>query len=201
MTMRLSRIALALVAAAGLVLATGCGGRAVVPTSYSTHNCKDGTFKVQYPAQWQAESGGKAGYAWAKFTSGNAEVSVETGLTGSLLGDISATGLLPHPDGATDEKLPPVAAVHLLEKKSFEADAGVQEKEPTTVTTSFGEGRKSEFRGTNSFGAESRGYRATTLARDYRIRVVCKCPVAEWDALKPAFDKIIESLAAGKPEP
>ena len=42
-----------------------------------------------------------------------------------------------------------------------------------TVQTGLGEGWKSEFHGSNAFGAETRGYRVTTLSRDYRIRVVC----------------------------
>jgi hypothetical protein len=60
-----------------------------------------------------------------------------------------------------------------------------------------GEGRTSEFHGANAFGAETHGYRVTTLSRDYRIRVVCCCPAAEWGALQPVFDNVIDSLGIG----
>ena len=196
-----SRLLFGLVAAAvGLVfLLTGCTGRAVVPTAYDTYNCKDGNFKIQYPAGWQVEPSGQGSYASVKFTSGGAEITVETSLAGSLVGEMASSGMLKFIAPGQPENLPPVATVHLREKESFQDGEGVEEKEPVVVQTGLGEGRKSEFQGKSAFGAETRGYRVTTLSRDYRIRVVCKCPASEWDALRPAFDKVIESLGIGKP--
>jgi len=42
-------------------------------------------------------------------------------------------------------------------------------------------------------------FRATVLSRDKRVRIVCQCPEAEWQTLKPVFDKVIESVAPAKP--
>jgi hypothetical protein len=196
-----SRIVLAAaLAVAATCVPAGCGGRAQVPASYNTHTCKDGTFKIQYPAEWQAESGGKGICTWLKCTSGNAQIKIDVSLASSLLGDLSAAGALRPKDVGADENLPPAGIVHHVERKKFEQDEGVREKESAQVATGLGDARQSEFQGAEAFGV-SRGYRVTALARDYRVRVVCRCPAAEWDALKPAFDKIIRSLAPGKPEP
>lgn len=193
-----TEVGLALIFAIGLLGMTGgCGSKAVVPTSYEDYNCKYGNFKIQYPTGWQMQSGGKGRYASAQFTSGNALISVKTSLAGSLFGSMAQTGML-RPDQPA--QLSPVAAVHLMEKESFEEDEGVEEKDPMKIKTGLGEGQKSEFHGSNAFGAETHGYRVTTLSRDYRIRVLCKCPASEWESLQPAFDKVIESVGFGRVE-
>ena len=187
----------ALLLAIGLLgMAGGCTGKAVVPTSFEDYNCKYGNFKIQYPAGWQAQSFGKKRYASARFTSGKALISVETSLSGSLFGSMAETGILPN----QPKRRSPVAAVHLMERESFQEDEGVEEKDMMKIQTGLGEGQKSEFHGANAFGAETHGYRVTTLSRDYRIRVVCKCPASEWDALQPAFNKVVESVGIGRAE-
>jgi hypothetical protein len=195
-----SRTVLLFIAVALVGLIAGCSERTVVPTSFDAYNCKDGNFKIQYPAGWQVESGGKGSYASASFTSGKAQVLVSTSLAGSLMGSMAESGMLKMTNPNVPAHLPPVAAVHEAEKQPFQDDQSVQEQEAVVVQTGLGEGRKAEFRGTNGFGGETRGYRVTTLSRDYRIRVVCQCSAADWDALKPSFDKIIESLGIGKAE-
>ena len=191
-----------LAAAIGAALAiAGCTGKAVVPTSYSMYNSKDGSFQIQYPAGWEADGGDRSGYAWAKFTSGNAVISVDANVVGSLLGDIAKRkmvhgGILPD-----QEERSPAAVVHEQEKGGFEEEEGVTEQEPVIVKTGFPDARKSEFSGSKTFGGAIRGCRVTALGTDKRIRVVCECPESEWEALKPAFDKAIESVAMGKAHP
>ncbi len=196
---------LAWMAAAGLLLATcGCGDRAVVPASYSTYQSTDSPFRIEYPAQWEAKGGGRTGYAWASFTSGSAEIAVDTNTAGSAIGDMARTGgpmaaMVGVQTGSGDGvPLTPVGAVHRREKADFERDTGVAEQEPAAVRTGFGESQKSEFTGAQTFGGTIHGYRVTALGLDYRFRVVCKCPESEWNDLKPAFDKVIESLAPRK---
>ena len=48
------------------------------------------------------------------------------------------------------------------------------------------------------FGGAIRGYRATALTHDKRVRIVCQCPEAEWQALKPAFDKVMKEASRAK---
>ena len=88
-----------LVAAIGMVGAmSGCGGNpAAVPTTYDTYKAQDGSFEVQYPANWESKGGGVPGRAWAKFTSGNAEIAVEADSVGSIMADIAQT----EPGGGT----------------------------------------------------------------------------------------------------
>jgi hypothetical protein len=192
-----------LAAAIGAALASaGCAGKAVVPTSYDTYNSKDGSFQIQYPAGWESDGGDRSGYAWAKFTSGGAVISVDANIAGSIMGDIAKTKML-HLGIQTDQedRNNPVAVVHAQEKPDFEEEEGVTEQEPAIVKTGFPDARKSEFSGTKTFGGTIRGYRVTALSTDKRIRVVCECPESEWEALKPAFDKAIESMAMGKARP
>ena len=191
-----------LAAALGAVLAIGgCGGPAVVPTSYNTFNSKDGSFQIQYPAGWEADSGDRSGYAWAKFTSGSAEISVDANIAGSVIGDLSKSSGISLGIEVDHEDRTPVASVHAHEKQQFEDSAGVKEEKPVVVKTGFPDARKSEFSGTKTFGGTIRGYRVTALSADKRIRVVCQCPESEWEALKPAFNKAIESVSMGKAHP
>jgi hypothetical protein len=191
-----------LATALGAVLVIGgCGGPAVVPTSYNTFNSKDGSFQIQYPAGWEADGGDRSGYAWAKFTSGGAEISVDANITGSIMGDLSKSSIIPLGIEGDQEDRTPVASVHANEKQQFEDAAGVKEEKPVPVRTGFPDARKSEFSGTKTFGGTIRGYRVTAMSTDKRIRVVCQCPESEWEALKPAFDKAIQSVAMGKANP
>lgn len=176
----------------------GCGSQAVVPSSYTTYTANDGGFSIDAPAEWQSELGGASGYSYAKFTSGSAEIMVDTNLTASLIGDISKIGSSPFAKDLDEDDPPPVAVAHHYEKAKFAEDNGVEEQPAVPITTGFGEGRKSEFTGTATFGGGIHGYRATALARERCIRIVCRCPEAEWQALQPAFDQVIASLGGGK---
>ena len=160
---------------AALVL-SGCGGRAVVPASYNIFNSKDGSFQIQYPAEWTAESGDRSGYAWAKFTSGSAEISVDANAVGSVIGDLAKSGMIVVGDVANMEDRAPVAATHETEREACEEDAGVKEQKPAPVRTGLIDARKSEFTGKKTFGGAIHGYRVTCLSSMKRIRVVCQCP-------------------------
>ena len=78
----ISGLAAATIGLAGMI---GCNSAPVAaPSSYADFNSKGGTFALKYPEGWQADGGGKRGLEWAKFTSGSAEIKVDTGVTGSL---------------------------------------------------------------------------------------------------------------------
>lgn len=76
-----------------MVAICGCGGSVAIPSSYESWNAKDGTFKLDYPANWEAKGGGKHGLQWAKFTSGPAIIRVDTDVSSSLMGGIGNVGL------------------------------------------------------------------------------------------------------------
>jgi hypothetical protein len=187
---------LALAMAGAMLAIGGCTGNTVMPTSYDTFNAADGSFQIQYPAGWEVTRGGSRGYLWVKFTSGDAEMLVDTSVAGSLMGDVSKMKIgIVHVEGP--EEAPAVEKVHRMEKEGFVEDQGVEEQEPVVMHTGFGDSRRSEFSGTRAFGGTIRGCRVTSLSRDRRIRVVCKCSDSDWQALQPAFDKMINSLAMG----
>jgi hypothetical protein len=192
-----------LVAICAVLAVAGCAGKAVIPTSYTTYSCNDGSFHVQYPTGWEADGGDTPQYSWAKFTSGGAKIFVEASSVGSLMGDMAGPRAM-HVGGDVvmpDEEHAPVALAHENERQGFEDDEGVTEKKPVVVRTGFPDSRQSEFTGTRTFGGAIRGCRVTALGANRRIRVVCQCPESEWEALKPAFDKAIESVAMGKAHP
>ena len=75
----------------------GCGGKAIVPSSYSTFTDELNVF-TQYPDGWSADGGGQKDYSWAKFSSGNAQIEVDSDLaTRVLLSQIAVTGQFPRP--------------------------------------------------------------------------------------------------------
>ena len=53
---------------------------------------------------------------------------------------------------------------------------------------------RSEFASTSA-SRPLRGYRATAVNQDKRIKIVYTCPASEWGTLKPVFDKVIGSLS------
>jgi hypothetical protein len=183
-----------------LLALAGCGGSAEAPTSYTKYNAKDGSFACERPANWEAAGGGK-GHQWAKFTSGGAEISIRTDVTGSLMADIAQAQNQSAGIDAGDEDLAPVAKVHEMGKEAMaEQMSDYQEQAPESVKTGLGDARKSEFSATGTFGGKVRGYRVTALTRDKRVQVVCQCSESDWETVKPAFDKAIESLGPGTPQ-
>lgn len=182
-----------------LLILTGCGSKTVVPTTFKLFRDKEKSFKIEYPDGWTSEGGGRSGYAWAKFTSGKAEIIVDSSICNALLGDTVQTGLLPSSDsGLSLDDLKAVAMVHESERAKFEEESGFKEKKPIVVRTGMGEGRLSAFTGSSTFGSPITGYRLTTLNIQNRVRVVCQCPTSEWNNLQPHFEKILVSLDLGR---
>lgn len=184
-----------------MVVFSGCSGGSVeMPTSYESWNAKDGTFRLDYPANWKAAGGGKQGIQWATFTSGGAEIRVSVDRSSSLINDIM------DPTGAgMDEDLPeelaPVAQVHEMKRDVVAADmSAYKEDDPIKFETKLGEGRKSAFSASVGLGRKIKGYRATVISRERGINILCKGPVKSWEKLQPVFDKVLDSLDYGTPE-
>ncbi len=185
----------------GMLTLGGCGGEVVVPTEYEPYNAKDASFSCEAPAGWTIEGGGK-GHQWAKFTSGSAKIRIHTGIVGSLIADMPpGMNLLGDAEGIDEEDLAPVAHAHAFEKDIFAQDYSDYEEQPAVaIQTGLGDSRQGEFTAAGSFGGTTHGYRVTALTLDKRIRIVCECPESDWEALRPAFDHVIKSLAPGKRE-
>jgi len=182
----------------GLLDVAGCGGAVPAPTAFVPYNSPDGRFACDYPKGWEATGSGDktdAPYSWAKFSMGNAEIKVDADFAGSLFGDIAkASGSM---GGGNAEA--PTAKVHPLGVRHMKEEySNYQEREAKAFQSKgIGEGRRSIFIADQTLGGKIFGYRATLLTGDRRITVVCSCPATNWKALKPAFEKVIESLRLG----
>jgi hypothetical protein len=192
-----------LVTAVALASIAGCGGApAKAPTAYADYNSPGGTFACQYPEGWEADGGGKRGLEWAKFTSGSAEIRVDTGVAGSLMGDIAGTL-----GGKTGEEelgpeFEPVHDVHIAGKDWAEREySGYKEVgEPAVLEAAVGPARKSEFTASGTFGGGLHGYRSTMLGHDKAVTVICVCPESDWNTLKLAFDHVLGTFKRGQAE-
>ena len=88
----------------------------------------------------------------------------------------------------------PTAMLHGIEKKRVARDFDEYE-EPLPgrrVPAAMGDCFFSEFEATGI-----RGCRATVIGGMCRIRIVCSCPEGQYDELKPAFDRVIQSIDYG----
>jgi hypothetical protein len=192
------RAAIASVCSLLLIIgASGCGGSVPAPKAFAKYDSPDGRFACDYPQGWEKAGGGKADkpISWAKFTSGNAEIRVDADFAGSLFGDIAKAG-----SAMSGDEEPPAAKVHPLGKRHMKEEFGdkYEEREPKPFQSKgFGEGRRSVFIAPSSFGGKTFGYRATLLSGERRLTVITMCPAANWQILKPAFEKVIASLRQG----
>lgn len=188
-------------ASLGLILmvltGSGCGGAVPAPKSFAAYHSPSGRFSCDYPQGWEVAGAGKpeSPNAWAKFTKGNAEIRVEADLAGSLFGDMAKSSASTF--GGEEE--PPVARIHPMGERQMKEDyTNYTEREPKPFQSKgIGEGRRSTFIADQTLGGKIYGYRATLLANDRRITVICTCPATNWKVLKPAFETIVASVRQG----
>ncbi|MBN2577967.1 MAG: hypothetical protein JXB10_03170 [Pirellulales bacterium] len=176
-----------------LLASAGCGGNAVVPSSYSTYTDSNNFFTIQAPDGWDSKDGGDRKHGWIEYSSGTAKIAVDASPISDLIFSIAETGVVPMVGPGLD---PSKAAkkVHWLEKPGFEENQDVKEERATPVQTRAGKGLQSEFTGENAFGTALHGYRATAVVNDKRVQIICQCPETEWNTLKPVFDTVIASV-------
>jgi hypothetical protein len=204
MKCRLPSVA-ALVVAVSL-LAAGCGEPVKVPTSYAKWEPKgEAIFYIDYPEGWNASGGGGKIMQNAEFKKGGCLISVTTDQSSSLIGDItqSANQLGGGGDALSAEEredLAPAAAAHAwnLKNKPPQDHYGSykEEKDPIAFQSGFGDSRKSIFTGT-VMGRSVKGYRATYIGKDRGVAVFCHCSAGEFEKMRPAFDKVLESVRRG----
>jgi hypothetical protein len=191
---RCKRIILLTALAGMLSAAGGCGGPAVVPQSFSTYKDPSQFFSIQYPDEWDGNTGSSSNskIGWAKYTSGDAEIFVSVRPVADLIASIAQTGINPLVN-LVFEPSKAASKVHWLEKPGPEKESGIKEQQALPVDTNAGKGYWSEYTTTDSDSPEH-GYRATVVIGENRVQICCHCPEAEWQALKPAFDKVIASV-------
>jgi hypothetical protein len=180
---------------AAFTLLAGCGGGPVpAPTAYKPFDWKDGGWGCEVPEGWDAQASGKKNSS-AKFTKGSAKISLRTDVSGSLMADMGSGGY--NKLGPPSDEDFPVHKAHLMGKDAAAQEFGdyKEEGEITKFSNAIGgEGRKSEFTASAGLSGAVKGYRATFLSRDRRFQVFCTCRESDWKALKPAFEKVLESF-------
>lgn len=193
-----------------LGLLAGCsGGSVAAPTSYKTWDATDGTFSLQYPADWEASGGGKHGIQWAEFKKGSAHISIKVSLVSSLIGDIAqsantvagANDPFSEIDPELAEEMAPVTQAHKIGADMFAGDfSRYKEQEAVAFESGFGDSRKSEFTARAGISGKLRGYRATMLGTDKGVHICCRCKDSNWKTLQPAFDEILKGMRQGTPQ-
>ncbi len=193
----LTRVGIAALYMTGL-LVSGCSGPVAVPDSFTNYKAKDQSFAIDYPEAWDAVGGGQSGFYSARFTSGSASIKVTADMVGSVIGNIMDPNSSSS-DEEVPEELKAIYQVHEMGKeKMAEEFSKFLESPPTPTQTAFGDSRLSEFTGGGSFGGRMHGYRLTALGVDRRITVVCCCREGDWEALKPAFRRVLATLSHGR---
>jgi hypothetical protein len=132
-------------------------------------------------------------------TKGGVEIRIDADIAGSLFGDIakSTSATFGGPPDESSENAP-LAQVHEHGLKRMKDDyTNYQERDPKVIKAGVGVGRRSTFIADQTLGGKLYGYRATFLGNDRRLTVLCTCPATNWQALKPAFEKVIASVRQG----
>jgi hypothetical protein len=192
---------LALVIAAVVVLWPRLGpGKMTAPERYIAYDSPEDVFHASMPEGWRFQSGGRKGQYWVSAENGGAAVKVYESLAGSLLGDIAGAA---QPDPNAGDELLPVSRVHEVKRKLLaEEYADYREEPAVTVGTGFGKARRSAFTARPAgLGGKVRGYRVTALGAMTQVTVVCTCSPGDWDALEPAFARVIASVGPGPSPP
>ncbi|MFN3648952.1 MAG: hypothetical protein ACK47B_05165 [Armatimonadota bacterium] len=189
--------------------------RVPAPKAYKPFKAADGSFQCQYPEGWSRAAGeAHAIISAAVFKKGSASIEVTADLLGSLVGDFTPKGAQGEIDPGTEQLLQAMpemqAAMKEMKKPAaerlHEAGAkaaakrfsGYQEGEMKTMVGQAGDGRYSEFTADGGWlDGKLRGYRVTIMGPQRALTVICRCPESEWKTLKPAFERVVNSLQPG----
>jgi len=177
-----------MIAAAGCLALAGCSGSVPAPEQFENFKIKDEAFQLEVPAGWERDSGAPPGKSWARFDSGSASIHVASDTVGSLL----AGG---QPEPGTEEQFNPVYQLHQRRKEAMAKDlGGFEEVNTEQVESKFGYCWRTEYAASSLLTGETHGCFYTVLGRDRRIVLTCECSEADWERLKPAFDRAHQTL-------
>lgn len=165
---------------------TGCASAPAEPVaSYEPFEASDKSFTGQGPAGWEKEAGDLGGTVGkVTFTKGDATIRIVSDSASSFMGDAAKAG-----------PVPAVEAVH--EKRLSKLEELFSNPEPgpmKPMKSAVGDARYCEF---TADGGKTHGYRSTALGPQRAIFVTASCPESDWATLKPAFSKVIGSIANG----
>jgi hypothetical protein len=170
----------------GIVIGVGAlrGTQAQPVTDWTRHITAEQEFGFDFPKGWDSREQGIKDRREIRVTKFGASINVKENLTGSLIGDIANAA---NQGKQVDDERSPVAKVHEQRKPE-----GAKEEAAVTVTTKAGKARRSVYT-----SGSRKGYRATVLLHQTALDIFCECSQSDWETLRPAFERVIESVARG----
>lgn len=150
-------------------------GKVKVPQEFEKYTDNDISVLFQHPKGWTPIARGGSGNIppSIRFEQGNIKVSFRASNSGAAIQDLSQA--MSGQAGELPDELKPVARVHDFEKAKFSEEMpGYTELGPVEkIETGLGEGRRSTFVASGSFGGRLFGYRATLLSTNFQWNVAC----------------------------
>ncbi len=159
---------------------------------------------IDYPTGFKVTSGGGTGGlpAWIKIEGeGGVQMQVREDHAAEAIGDIAQAspagpivvdGALPVNAGPSD--LDPVASVHSFLKLKVEPEySGYEEQPMVPAKAKMGDARYSEFTASGMVG-KTYGLRGTVLAGPNAVKIIATCSKRQYEAYKPVFVKMLESV-------
>ena len=183
------------------------------PTAYTQYAAADHLFSCLAPSGWTVD----APAAGAKMSDGSVSTvggvlfhqnSASIDITTDTYAALTAYDVMNNnadPQSLTGSK---AGVLHKQWHKRVAAEhKGYAETQIVDFDSPMGDGRLAEWTASGNalgFYGPQHGYRASLTGGGKTMVVVCACLEADWPALKPAFQKVLGSLAAGEeaaPEP
>jgi len=172
----------------------GSASEVTAPEEYAVFRPIYGDFVCEYPPDWELDfGGGQDGIpSWAQMEKGNVKIRIEDSTAGT-----PAAGIDRALDTGNERQRgeAPVGEVHQFRTERI-ADTmrEYEEADPVPVEHEFGQLILSEFSSSPLFGEKIVGYHATLLEGYHQYTIVCRCAESQFETLKPAFDRIIDSI-------
>jgi hypothetical protein len=177
----------------------GCSHPAVAPTSYTHYVGSDKSFSCDAPAGWDviAADTSTTSVGGAVFKTGDAKIDITTGSTADVLASdlLHSSSLVP--TSLTGSK---AEALQSQSKKKVSGIVkGYNEQNGLAFSCGYADAICAEWTATGNFfgmGGPLHGYRASLVNGSHTATVVCQCADSEWPTLKPAFQHVLQSMAA-----
>ncbi|HVK05017.1 MAG TPA: hypothetical protein VM490_16190, partial [Armatimonadaceae bacterium] len=214
--------ALAIVLAVAAFLFLRPAGPVAVPTKFATFAAADGSFLLEAPDGWAQKPMGKAapegqrdhvGADGIRMQSGDAHVEVTFSSVAGLVGGQLLFGDEIVPESMVGARSAPIhRSLNKALKSRYKnyqakpvARVPFESRMASLAATKDQNGlemdlRLSEFTADGNklgLGGKRHGYMAAIGGGDLIASVVCECKESDWPKLKPAFERVLASIAEG----
>lgn len=177
---------------------------ALVPTKFTAYVAPDKSFGCAAPDGWSVTPADKAHQMAGSdsttggvlFASGSSSIDITTDTLGTV---VAASLMAGNGDAALTGSH--AAALHKQWRTMVAAPRkGYAETKVADFESAMGDARLAEWTARGNvlgLGGALHGYRASLAGAGHTAEVVCQCPEGEWEALKPAFQRVLASVHEG----